>query len=130
MQNLQIESTDTTPKIVIDYDNDEFLIEGISIPILPEKFYVQIIDNLKTNLIMYLETKSKDVFTLQMNIDFFNSNSQKMIFELLVELNNLSKLAAKKVVVNWNVDMNDEDLLEQIDTLNQISELKINKIFI
>lgn len=130
MQNLLIESTDNTPQIIIDYDNDEFSMKGNSIPALPEKFYSKIIDNFRNNLLAYLETKNKDVFTLQINIDFFNSTSQKMIFELLVELNKLSKIANKKVVLNWEVDIEDEDLVEQINILNEISELKINKIII
>ena len=104
MENIFIESTPVTPKVNFDADNGLIEISGRSIPENPIKFYTPLIEWLKK----YIDAP-KELTTVSMKIEYFNTSSSKLIFQIL-KLFEKTHSDEHKVNIKWYYK--DEDMLE------------------
>jgi len=103
MDKLILNSTEDTPKIVFDTDNNEYVIEGRSLPENAVAFYTPVFDWLKE-----FRNSSIDNLTLNINLDYFNTASAKQITKILMILQGLSE--EKNIKVNWYYYIEDIDI--------------------
>ncbi|MFP4448386.1 MAG: DUF1987 domain-containing protein [Bacteroidota bacterium] len=117
---VQINGTVKTPEIYLNKKKGVIKLKGRSIPENAKELYNPIItwaeqyaesSNSKTNLIFQLE--------------YFNTASSKMIFELI---NTLKMIIDKGNTLNieWHYLVDDDDILDSGETFQEISGLEFN----
>jgi len=104
MEKINIEPTPVTPKVIFDAENGLVEISGRSIPENPIKFYTPLIEWLKK----YIENP-KEKTVVNMKIEYFNTSSSKLIFQIL-KLFEKTHSEVHNVLVKWY--FKDEDMLE------------------
>lgn len=101
MKALQIKQTDQSPKVILDAGNNIFELSGRSLIEDAMDFYKPVFDwldayaqspNPKTNFVM--------------NFEYFNTISSKIILDLLIKLEEISKKNSN-VSVLWCFDYSD-----------------------
>ncbi len=106
MKSLIIESTDKTPKVVLDPENGLFEIIGKSIPTDAETFYGPILE--------WIEGYAKrpnNKTEIVLNLEFFNISSSKRILFLLYKLNEMIE-KGYEVNIKWYYSENDDEMYE------------------
>lgn len=122
MKSISISSTKITPEVDFNSDTGVLSIKGRS---LPEQAY-----GLYKPIIEWLDNYSEDsraTTTFNINLEYFNSSSNKYILLMLKKLDNLF-LAGNKVEVNWYYDEDDEDSYETVSEYKEVLSLPINII--
>lgn len=121
MDNLQIENTKKTPKVLFSTDG-RIKIAGRSIPEDASKFY----DALYLWITEYCRDPNETT-TVDIELEYLNSGSSKSILNILSELvsasNNLHRL-----IINWYYETGDEDILERGEYFESILDVKFNFI--
>ena len=119
MENLNIEKTEYTPKIVLNAEEGLIEIKGDSFPENTYDFYKPVTEWLKK----YFDSNAKDKTTINMEINYFNSSSSQLFFDLFDLFEEVSE--DNNLVINWLYDeKNDsaeeagEDFVEEFETLN------------
>ena len=119
MENLNIEATEYTPKITLNANKGLIEIRGDSFPENTYDFYKPVTDWLKE----YFESHAKDTTTINMEINYFNSSSSQLFFDLFDLFEEVSE--SNNLEINWVYDeKNDsaeeagEDFVEEFETLN------------
>lgn len=106
MEAIYIEAQASTPKVIMDKENNRFEIMGQSLPENVSHFYGPVLEwideyvvnpNEKTNLVM--------------RMDYYNTASSKMLFEILSKFNKLYE-SGKEVSIEWHYADDDEDMEE------------------
>lgn len=121
---IDIKAGKSTPRILLDIKQREYIIEGQSYPENSSSFYEPVIDWLKAHL---LEETEK--FILQLKLIYINTSSTKVmfyIFDILEEAFN----NGKDVQINWIYDHENEmaketgeELLEDLKVPHSIIEV-------
>ncbi len=106
MEAFKRNATDTTPAIVFDPKNGEFIIEGKSIPSNAEEFYRPILDWLKD----YVD-RPNAITNLTLKLDYFNISSSKRILFMFYKLNELID-GGNTVNVKWYFHEGEDDMHE------------------
>jgi len=103
MENLILNETEDTPHVVLDIDNNEYAIEGRSLPEDAMSFYSPIINWLK-------EFKTIDASSMVFNfkLDYFNTASAKQVSKLMLTLQDISE--KKDVKIKWHFFIEDTDI--------------------
>ena len=114
--NIYIEGTDSTPLVELNIDEKVLNISGISIPENPFYFYSRIYDR--------IDRLTIDDIIININLVYVNSTSYKTILLLFMKLRD----KRIEVIINWTYEEDDEDILDVINDVESISNLKINKI--
>ncbi len=119
MENLNIEKTEYTPKIVLNAEEGLIEFKGDSFPENTYDFYKPIMEWLKE----YFDSNKKDKTTINMEINYFNSSSSQLFFDLFDLFEEVSE--DNNLQINWIYDeKNDsaeeagEDFVEEFETLN------------
>lgn len=119
MENLNIEATEYTPNIVLDADKGLIEIRGDSFPENTYDFYKPVTEWLKE----YFNSNAKDKTIINMEINYFNSSSSQLFFDLFDLFEEVSE--SNNLEINWLYDeKNDsaeeagEDFVEEFETLN------------
>ncbi len=107
MELLSIKGTESTPKILCSPDSGSVEVYGRSIPENASEFYASFLEWLK---IYNKSDKSELRFTFF--LDYINSISYKMIFEVLLIAEDMSK-TGKEISVLWKYEEGDEEILEE-----------------
>ena len=106
MQKLVIEGTKVTPTITADPASGTIEVLGRSIPENATSFYKPVLDWIEeykmspcecTNLVFYL--------------DYLNSISQKIVYDILDRLADVSDKSTLKI--QWKYDEDDEEMLDE-----------------
>lgn len=134
MEPLLIEPTDDSPKVVLNDQDQIFLLEGESRPQHAYKFFQPIIH--------WLEEYGKILFwqkehfgknrrmTLQVKLSYFNSTSAKFIGDILFILDKLC-LDGYEVRVKWYYQAEDTDMKESGEEyLKMMKKLPIKFVLI
>lgn len=111
---MNIEGTEQTPKVILDKENNKFEISGSSFPTKTKEFYARIhawIDN----YVKEPNDKTEFVFKL----DYYDTSSSKMIYELLIKLDKLLD-ADCEAKVNWLYAEDDVDMREDGEDYSSI----------
>jgi len=117
MKALILESTDETPKVVLDNALGTFEISGKSLPEDVTTFY----DPILSWLDEYAQTPNDEtVFKFQML--YFNTASSKLIMDILLKLEDMQGVGAN-VRVEWYYQENDEDMQEAGQEFSEIAEV-------
>lgn len=112
IQDLTIEATSNTPQIVFK-TNGSLILNGRSYLIDVRKFYQPIFDwvsQLKAEKVRFI-----------INLDYFNSASAKVIFEILKTIDDNDLVLEFDVI--WKYETDDEDVLES----GQIFEKRLKR---
>jgi hypothetical protein len=108
MENILIEATSHMP--LVDFKIDGKLkLEGRSIPEDANKFYnplIHFIDQLELNQVIF-----------DINLNYFNTASSKLLLELLKHLDANNKI--KTVLVNWMYEEGDDDSVETAEIFEE-----------
>lgn len=119
MENLVIESTNKTPKVIFNFSDGEFSLIGWSTPEDSRKFYEPLLQVLN----QYAENPSeKTIFNI--DLEYYNTSSSKWLLEVFYFLDRLNN--NNSVIVNWFYE--DEDILETGHDYNSLVNVPFNFI--
>ena len=123
MNVIKLESSEDTPKIVLDAANNEFEISGRSIPEDSAAFYKPILEWIDS-----YSSKPNPKTNFVFNLEYFNTSSSKLILDILTKLESLHQ-RGNDMVITWCYREDDEDMQdagEEYAELVQIPfELKV-----
>jgi hypothetical protein len=102
IDKLEIKGTRDTPEILFDPENELFVISGNSLPEDTEKFFTPIFNWLEE----YIKSPNKETI-LQCKLEYFNSSSAKMFYQLFIEFEKVNEITIK-----WYYDSGD-NLIEE-----------------
>ncbi|MBU8892971.1 MAG: DUF1987 domain-containing protein [Bacteroidales bacterium] len=117
MDQLNIEGTDSTPKIHLDKKSGKFEIAGRSFPEESRSFYAPLFDWLEE----YAQNPNEETF-FEFKLEYFNSSSSLIILEILNLLDDIYK-KDKKVTISWNHLDIDEDMMEAGEEYSELVSL-------
>ncbi len=130
MENLYIESTEFTPKIVFDVKNRKFELIGISRPEDVIAFYESLIYKVEKYIKKTLEDETdftKFNFNLKFDLTYMNSASSKYILQILDYFKKLFDRDAK-INVDWYYDDIDDQIFEDGEDLSDVIKIPFNLI--
>ena len=122
MDNLIIEETDGSPKVILDPANNLFELSGKSLPEHVIGFYQPILDwidfyafspNAETNFLFKLE--------------YFNTASAKLILDILLKLERIHA-DGNKVSISWHSLEEDEDMKDSGEAYAGMMEIPFEHI--
>jgi hypothetical protein len=106
MDQFILSQTDTTPEIVLDYQNSVFHIKGKAIPPDAKEFFEPVL-----NWLDHYALSAHPITEFKFDIEYFNISTSKMILFVLYKLNDIYK-AGNNVKVIWNYKDEDDDMYE------------------
>jgi len=106
MKRLVIEGTEVTPQILGDPQAGRIEITGRSIPENATSFYEPLL-----NWIEDYKIQSQEKTELMFHVDYLNSISQKIFYDILDRCSEIAK--SKSLVVIWKYDEDDEEILDE-----------------
>ena len=130
MENLYIEATEFSPKIVFDIKNRKFELVGISRPEDVVAFYESIIYKTESYVesILNEENNLEDfVFNLRFDLDYMNSASSKYILQILDYFKKLYVKGAK-IIVEWYYEDIDDQIFEDGEDLSDVIKIPFKLI--
>lgn len=106
MEVIKIPGTEDTPNVILDAKNGVFEFSGRSLPEDVLSFYAPVLQWIEE----YIQTPnpSSDVI---FRLDYFNTASSKIILDILIYFEHLSK-EGHEVLVKWFYHADDEDMAE------------------
>lgn len=107
MDNLIIEATKYTPTIMFDAERNLLEIRGETYPENTAEFYAPVFKWLDE----YLAQLQDEPVTVNLEINYFNSSSSKVLMDMFDKLEEMVK-NGKKVELNWIYDKDNESALE------------------
>ena len=107
MNSLSIQATEVTPSINCDFEHEFIEISGRSIPENAIEFYSPLAKWLKD-----YQKSSKQNLKLIFFLDYINSISYKMVFEILLMTEKI-KQDGKTVSIHWKYEEDDDQILEE-----------------
>jgi hypothetical protein len=130
MENLFIESTEFSPKILFDVKNRKFELIGISRPEDVIAFYESVLFKVEKFVRKTLENKNdlKDfTFNLKFDLTYMNSASSKYILQILDHFKQLY-LKEANIIVDWLYDDVDDQIFEDGEDLSDVIKIPFNLI--
>ncbi len=118
IDNLHIAQTEDTPEVYFDVQAGRFRITGRSLPENAYVFYRPILEYVSN----FLGINKKSPVEMEFKMDYFNSSSGRFIFELLTMIEE-SKFGKTDFRVIWNVDVDDELMIEKGEELQSLLDL-------
>lgn len=128
MRKLFIQQTASSPKVVLDPENNFFEISGESRPPDVNLFYNEII-NWFEDYSGYLIKSNQVVDTPVFNLDFeyFNSSSAKYLLDFCKMISSV-RLKGRNITVKWHYEDDDMDMLESGREMSRISKMPFEYI--
>ena len=117
---MYIRDTEVTPKINFNIEQNIFEISGRSLPEDAVKFYEPILEWVDT----YYNGEPLKHTKFDFKIEYFNTASSKMIFEILTKLGSYHSLGYE-TEVGWYVDDDDENMQEAGEEFSDLIEVPI-----
>lgn len=130
MENLYIESTEFSPKIILDLKKRKFELIGISRPEDVIAFYESInykIDNYVKEVLEKETDFSSFDFNLKFDLTYMNSASSKYILHLLDHFKKIFNKGSN-ITVDWYYDDVDDQILEDGEDLSDVIKIPFNLI--
>jgi hypothetical protein len=117
MEKLIIQATDDTPEVLFDKTSGTFILSGKSLPEDVIEFY--------SPIFQWMEKYSKDPLEetkLMVKISYFNSASQRALYEIFIILSRIV-MKGKKVEVEWHYSEDDDEMREAGQEFAEITNL-------
>jgi hypothetical protein len=128
MRKLFIQQTSSSPKVVLDPENNFFEISGESRPPDVNLFYNEIIswfDDYSLYLLKSNQVGNTPVFNF--DFEYFNSSSAKYILDFCKLISSV-RSKGRDVIVNWHYEDEDMDMLESGREMSRISKMPFEYI--
>ena len=106
MENLEIESTERTPRIFFDYDNHHFEISGEAYPENSDEFFRPVMDALQE----YIASGASDKISFLFKLIYFNSSSARVLMKLFELLDEAAE--NRSIEVEWHYHEEDDTMEE------------------
>lgn len=119
MENINIEPSPKTPKVIFDHGQGIFEIEGRSIPENSTEFYQPIYAYLDA----YGDSPSGEM-NFRFKLEYFNTSSSKCILDILRKLEKIHENGGN-VKVTWFYEEDDEDMQEAGEDYQRIVKVPI-----
>jgi SiaC family regulatory phosphoprotein len=116
--DLQMAATDETPEVFLTCKSLPSYLKGRSLPENAFEFYRPIISWAKN----YVEAAHENL-DLTISFDYLNSSSSRFLFEMLHAMDQSPQ--SSTFVVKWQVDPEDELMIEKGEELQRLLKLKI-----
>lgn len=131
MKPLYVEESGATPKVVLDAEKNDFLMQGCSRPEDVRAFYYPII-NWLTDFSDTIDDSAISRFkdyplVFNFKFDYFNSSSAKFILDILLLLNEIYKKEIN-IVIRWHYDTADDDMREVGEELSDVVDFNFEYI--
>jgi len=128
MNKYHIEPSDMSPEILLDPDNNTFIIRGTSGPEDVRGIYFPVIKWLTDFRTHILSAANSDFteekpFIMQFDLSYFNSSSAKFLYDIVHELRSM-KESGIPVAVTWHYDEEDTDMMEAGEDLSYLAEFE------
>lgn len=123
MQNIEIEPTYKSPRVVFDPQHGKFRIEGKSILVNVDEFYQPLLDWMDG----YIENPPTNEVEFTFDVEYYNLASTKRFLFFLFKLNDLKKRNIN-VQVNWLYVDQDKYVRETGEDLAQMLDIPFNFI--
>ena len=108
MENIYIEQSFHTPEVSFDNEKNRLYIVGKSYPEDASKFYEPIVAWLEENI-----SEIKDNFSVEIQLDYFNTSSSKYILRIFLMLEDFKKEHPEITLsITWKYHPNDEEMKE------------------
>ena len=123
METYFSEQTSKTPFIELNPQNGKFEMKGKSIPENTKGFY--------NPLFLWIEEYSQNpaaTTTFDIQLDYFNTSSAKVIVDFFKKLETIEKSGKGKVIINWHYDEDDGDMMEAGQDYQSIIKVPFNLI--
>lgn len=130
MENLYIESTEFSPKIIFDTKNKKFELIGISRPEDVVAFYESINFKIEQYVegMLNREGELNDFeFHLTFDLTYMNSASSKYILQILDYFKKLYVRGAK-IKVDWYYEDIDDQIFEDGEDLSDVIKIPFNLV--
>ncbi len=125
MEILQIDRTESSPKIYFDPEEQFLQIKGSSRPENAKRFYTPLIEALKT---FEVENNITSVpMSVEIKLSYFNSATIVFLTDAFKIISNMHSKGLK-VLVDWFVDKDDEVIHEAGQELSDLTDLPFNFI--
>ncbi len=121
LEKLYVESTETTPRVVLDKEMGKFIISGRSLPEDTDKFYEPII-----NWLTLYNRESNAHTEFVFNYEYYNSSSLRKVVDILTVLKSIS--LSSNLTIKWYYEDGDETSLENAEDLKFAVNLPIEII--
>lgn len=122
MDVIKIKGTEDTPSVTLDAPASVFEIAGRSLPEDVAAFYNPIVEWLDK----YIQAPNPKT-TFNFKLVYFNTASSKMLLDILMKLEELSK-NGKEVIVKWHYSEDDEDMKEAGEEYADIVDVPFEQI--
>jgi len=106
MSVINIEHTETTPKVIFNKETGVFIIEGKTLPENVNQFYEPLLDWLTD----YINNPNNETI-LNLKLEYINTASSKAIFSIFLKLEKLIE-KGKKAKIIWYYADDDEDMMD------------------
>jgi SiaC family regulatory phosphoprotein len=130
MENLFIESTEYSPKILFDVKNRKFELIGISRPEDVIAFYESILYKIEKYVKKTIENNNdlkNFTFNLKFDLTYMNSASSKYILQILDHFKQLY-LKEANIIIEWLYDDVDDQIFEDGEDLSDVIKIPFNLI--
>lgn len=113
-----IEKQEDKPYVLMDDSDGRFILRGRSYPEDPYEFYSPFIQWVK-------QLPNKDISKLfvEIDVDYFNTSSFKMVFNLLFEIEQIHDSYGLDVTILWLYDFDSLDIKEAGEEIADIIKL-------
>lgn len=122
MEPLVISATDDTPGVIFKKEKGNFEINGRSLPEDVIEFYSPVYSWLD----QYVSDPNEETI-FKVNIDYFNSASQRAINEIFNILGRI-KMKGKKISIEWHYFQDDDEMREAGKEYAEITNLNFQYI--
>ena len=117
MEIIKIRGTEDTPNVILDAQKGIFEFSGRSLPEDVMSFYAPVFQWIE-EYIQSPNPRTEVIFKL----DYFNTASSKIILDILIYFEHLSK-EGRDVLVKWFYQEDDEDMAEAGEEYFEIVEI-------
>lgn len=122
IEKLDIKGTRDTPEILFDAENNIFTIKGNSLPEDAAGFFMPIFDWVED----YIKSPN-DVTHIVCNLEYFNSTSAKMFYQIFIELEKVIE-DEKHIEISWHYESGDKLIEEKGQEYQEILQIPIELI--
>ena len=121
MQQIKIEATYKSPRVLFNPEDGKFKIEGKSILVNVEEFYQPLLDWMDH----YIENPTSEEVEFTFDVEYYNIASTKRFLFFLFKLKEL-KSKGVNIKVNWLYVDQDNYVLETGQDLSQMLDIPFN----
>lgn len=122
METLILNSTEDTPKIILDYQNNIYEISGRSLPEDVIVFYQPVMEWIEK----YADAPNENM-NFDVKLEYFNTASSKIILDILMKLEEIKENGAN-ITVKWHYDKRDEDMMEAGEEYAELVSLEFELV--